>query len=154
MKTSAVAPYAFAVFSAMRCMSLCACFRQSSSNVRIMHSKSTFEGMILVLPSAMNLPTEKVVGIVGLALRLTRVWSAMTTCEAATMGSMSSSGVAPCPPLPLTSMYISSVDAMYLPSFMPIFPVSISGVVWRANIFDGVMLLNIPALSIVIAPPG
>ncbi len=45
------------------------------------------------------------------------------------MGSMSSSGVAPCPPLPLTSIYISSVDAMYLPSFMPILPVSISGVV-------------------------
>lgn len=70
------------------------------------------------------------------------------------MGSMSSSGVAPCPPLPLTSIYISSVDAMYLPSFIPIFPVSISGVVWRANIFDGVILSNIPALSIVIAPPG
>ena len=82
--------------------------------------------MMFVAPSAISRPIESTVGIVPSALRLTICCNDVTIAAAATTGSVSVWGSAPCPPVPRTVMRSSSLEAIYCPARKPKRPAGIS----------------------------
>ena len=75
-------------------------------------------------------------------------------CDAIKTGSIFKCGIAPCPPLPITFIYNSSVLAMYLPDRKPTLPHSINGITCCPTMLAGRGFSSAPSFIIILAPPG
>ncbi len=115
--TSAVAPEAAAMPSAVRrtrsSTSSCIC----GSSVRTVPSIVTASGMMLERTPPSIVPMVTITGaLVTLTCRLAMVCRPSTICEATTIGSTPFQGMAPCVERPRTTIFRSSAPAMMPPA--------------------------------------
>ena len=104
----------------------------SSERARILPARWAVSGMTFSASPELNLPTVITAASVGLILRATMDWMLLTNWAPATMGSLPSSGRAPCAPLPVISRSNRSADAYPSPRKIPTLPAGRSGDIWPA----------------------
>ena len=155
MVSSACAPMAAAMPSAICCIRRWASDRQGSSSVRKVPLSLTSRGMTLVEPPVEAIcPKVSTLGIVGSARRLTSCCRAVMICAVMAMGSIVSCGMAPCPPRPCTRRYTSSVEAMKIPGLKPTCPQANGGCTCCPMMAAGAGACRAPSRIIRLAPPG
>ncbi len=128
--------------------------RHVSSIARKVPAILTSSGITFVAPNPSILPKVNTDGNFGFLLREMICCIATIMCDAMTIGSMQASGMAPCPPLPITLIYNSSVLAMYMPSRKPIFPTGTFVATCWPKMLIGFGFSKTPSLIMMLAPPG